>query len=612
MDLKKDVQGKTLFREFSFTRESVNVENRTVELAFSSETPYERWFGLEILDHSPGSIRLDRLRDGGPLLLNHDTDQQIGVVESVEIGSDRVGRAVVRFGKGELADEIFNDVVDGIRRKVSVGYIPHDMILEGKNDTMSTYRVKDWEPLEVSIVPVPADNSVGVGRGIDEIIIEQEKRSLEKMPVEPEVTAANPAQTVNVREIEDAARAKERLRVREIAATGDVFKDKGGEALAREYIDGGKSVEEFNAAMIERAGKQKPQSAEVGLTQKEVKQFSFLRAVNALANPNDRQAREAAAFEFEVSEAASKKSGKSATGLMVPVDVLRAPVMNRDLVVGTSTAGGHTVATDLLAGSFIEVLRKKMVIQRMGARVLNGLVGNIAIPRATGAATAYWVAESGAPTESQQAFDQVTMSPKTVGAYVDVSRKLLIQSSIDVEAFVRDDLARVLALELDRVALYGTGSANQPLGLKGTTNLNTKDFAAMAPTYAEIVALETEIAADNADIGTMMYLMNARGRGSLKTTEKASSTAQFIWEQGGTVNGYGVEVSNQVEGNGSTTEDYWFGNWSDLILGFWSGLDLTVDPFSLSTSGTVRIVGLQDADIAVRHPESFCRGANTL
>ena len=118
--------------------------------------------------------------------------------------------------------------------------------------------------------------------------------------------------------------------------------------------------------------------------------------------------------------------------------------------------------------------------------------------------------------------------------------------------------------------------------------------------------------ADNADIGTLAYLTNARARGALKTTEKASNTAQFIWAPDNTVNGYRCEVSNQVEGTAASTEDYFFGNWADLLVGFWSGLDLTVDPYSNSTSGTVRVVALQDVDVAVRHPESFCRAANTL
>ncbi len=297
----------------------------------------------------------------------------------------------------------------------------------------------------------------------------------------------------------------------------------------------------------------------------------------------------------------------------MPFDVLNHS-NQRDLSVGTSTAGGDTVATDLLAGSFIELLRKRMVMSSLGVTMLNGLVGNIAIPRHTTASTAYWVAEATAPTEGQQAFDQVTMSPKTVAAYTDYSRKLLTQSSIDIENFVRGDLAKILAIELDRAALYGSGSSNQPTGIKLTSSINTVDFAAAAPTYAEIVSMETKIAVANADFGSLKYLTNARGRGGLKVTEKSASgtTGNFILLNDGQVNGYDLETSMQVEGTSGSTEDFFFGNWADLLIGSWGGLDLLVDPYSLSTTGSVRIVTFQDTDIAVRHPESFCRGANTL
>jgi HK97 family phage major capsid protein len=344
-----------------------------------------------------------------------------------------------------------------------------------------------------------------------------------------------------------------------------------------------------------------PIQAEVGLTPKEVRQFSFVRAINALANPQDKRAWANAAFEREVSDAAQKTYGRSAQGIFVPNEVVHA---KRDLNVGTNSAGGFTVATDLLAASFIEMLRNRSVVQRAGATVLNGLVGNVAIPKQSGAATAYWVAESGAPTESQQTLAQVTMSPKTVGAYTDFSRKLMIQSSIDIESMVRRDLATVIALAIDTAALYGTGANNQPTGIKLQSGINTKDFAATNPTFAELVGMESELATDNADIGTMTYLFNPAQRGALKTTEKSSTSAgQFVWESGNTVNGYRTEVSSQV-----TAGDVFFGNFADLLIGFFSGLDLMVDPYSNSTSGTMRVVALQDTDIAVRNAVSFCYG----
>ena len=182
----RTIESKPLFREFGLTREAVNDEERTVELSFSSEEPVDRWFGLEILDHSPGSVRLDRLSNGGALLMDHDRRDQVGVVESVQIGADRKGRAVVRFGKGARAEEIFQDVKDGIRSLVSVGYRIYKMLLEKTDEDTETYRATDWQPYEISIVSVPADTTVGIGRAADgetnEIIIEGVKKMDEKTP----------------------------------------------------------------------------------------------------------------------------------------------------------------------------------------------------------------------------------------------------------------------------------------------------------------------------------------------------------------------------------------------------------------------------------------------
>ena len=496
MERKNPTVNGTQFREISIPDGAIDTEKRTVELAFSSETrEVQRYYGVEILDHASTSVRLGRLNDGGALLLNHNGDKQIGVVESAKIDTDRVGRAVVRFGKGAEADAIFQDVIDGIRRKVSVGYAVHGMVLESSDDSGDVYRITDWEPVEISIVSVPADNSVGVGRSEPQTTEKREEKMEQKdnpapAPAAPAVIAQAP---VDRTAIENDVRAKELKRINDLEAVGQKFEGFGGVELARKAISEGKTVEQLNAEILERAGEKKPvPDAKIGMNEREVQNYSFLRALHALANPGDRAAQDAASFERETSEAASKKLGRAAQGLIVPYDVLVQP-QARDLVVGTGTAGGHTVATNLLAGSFIDMLRKRMVMNALGTTILNGLVGNIAIPRQTSGATAYWVAESGAPTESQQAFDQVTMSPKTVGAFTDYSRKLLLQSSIDVENFVRMDLVKQIGLEIDRVALYGTGNSNLPLGIKSTSGINTKNFDAVNPTWAEIVGMETEV-----------------------------------------------------------------------------------------------------------------------
>lgn len=603
-------------------RQAIDEEARTATLAFASEMPYERWWGLEILDVSATSMRQGRLRSGANLLMDHDTRDVVGVIESVEIGADRVARAVVRFGKSVRAEEVWQDVRDGIRRNVSVGYMIHKAVLVETVDGVETYRVTDWEPFEVSLVSVPADASVGVGRSAEpdergiSISVEVEVEAGEQPDGEtdpeadPEADPAATAATTTPSTSEEKTMTKtvevtERNHAAEISKIAATIP--GGADLAMSAIQRGLSVEEFQREALEKLSTKGVPTADVGMSGKEVKEYSILRALNALANPQDANAQRAAAFERECSDAAAKVLGKESRGFMVPFEVQK-----RDLNVTTATAGGNLVATNLMAGNFIDLLRNAMVIDGLGAQFLTGLVGKIAIPKQSGGATAYWVAESGAPTESQQTIAQVTMQAKTVGAFTDISRQLLKQSSIDVEGFVQRDLAAVLGLAIQQAAISGTGQNNQPSGL---LTLITPSVAGgtdgAAPTWANIIELETDVSVANADVGSMGYLTNAKVRGKLKGTTKANNQNGFVFEQGDMpLNGYRAGITNAVPSNltkgaGTDLSAILFGNFADLLIGMWGGLDLTVDPYSGSTSGTVRVVALQDVDVAIRHAESF-------
>jgi HK97 family phage major capsid protein/HK97 family phage prohead protease len=569
------------------------VKDRTYEFPFSSEFPVARYFGNEILSHDEEAANLSRLNDGAPLLFNHNPDKVIGVVERAYIdGKRRRGYARVRFSRNAFAQEILSDVKDGVLRNVSFGYSIDKMEERGSGDYVATA----WSPYEISVVSVPADPGVGIGRSF-----EADTPAASAAP-SPDPIPLMETATPDLAVVQAEAAQAERSRISDITA----LCDKHGMAdLGRQLVESGRSIDEARAAVLDKLNIHQEtvtmQAADLGLSEKESRSFSFLRAINFLANPTDRSAREAAAFEIEASEAAAAKLGRQSRGITIPQDVLR-----RDLNVGAATAGGNLVATELDAGSFIDLLRNASALDQAGATVLTGLTGNVAIPRQSGAATAYWVAESGSPTESQQTVDQVSLTPKTVAAYTDYSRRLMLQSSIDVENMVRNDLARVLALKIDAAGLYGTGSNSEPLGLKLTTGIGTENFAAAIPTFAEVVALESDVATANALLGSPVYLMNAAMRGGLKTKAKDAGSGLFVME-GNEVNGYRGVLSNQVESG-----DLWFGNFADLIIGYFSGLDLMVDPYTHSTSGTVRVVAMQDVDIAVRHPESFSRGNDTL
>jgi HK97 family phage major capsid protein/HK97 family phage prohead protease len=581
-------------------------DRRTLEFSFSSEAPVDRWFGPEVLSHAEGALDMSRLNDGAPLLWNHDPDRVLGVVERAWLDDGR-GMVAVRFSRSAFAEEKYGEIRDGILRNVSVGYSIADaqpMRANGQDGILAT----SWQAHEVSIVSVPADQSVGIGRSLDDDqAAPAALNPLPPQPMEPQL---------DIEAVRAQAAADERSRV---AAITGLCREHGADDLAQGLIERGASESEAMRdvlAQIAKRAKQPAQpaapvapaaqpiarSADIGLSDKETRQYSFLRAIRAQMFPNDRKIQEEAAFEREVSQAVESQLGTTARGYLVANEVL-----HRDLTVSTASAAGDLVFTDARPGSFIELLRNRMALSTLGVTMLTGLNGPVAIPRQTGAASAYWVAEKGEPTESNPTVDQVSMVAKTLGAYTEFSRRLMLQSSIDVEQMVRNDLATVIALELDRAALYGTGSSSQPEGLKFTTGINTEDFGAAQPTYIEVVSMETKVNADNADIGAMAYVTNSTIYGGFKTTSKIGTEAQFVLEPGGTVNGYPVVRSNQIESG-----DVFFGVWNQMIMGMWGALDLQVNPYALDKSGGVRVTALQDVDVAVRHPEAFCRGNNTL
>jgi len=579
------VQHRAMAMELS----PIDEKRRSVQIALSSEEAVMRSFGYEVLEHSPEAIDLSFLASGrAPLLLDHDPSKQIGVIESVRLdGSARRLRATVRFGKGALAEEAWSDVVDGIRANISVGYAINKM--EKDTRQKDTYVAKRWRPMEASLVSIPADVTVGVGRSAD-------------IPQEPVLT--EPKVEVNIMSEFDivAIQAEARKSAEKNAAQIIELGARHNQSeLAARAIKEGRSIEEFRGELLEKVGSDRAlEKQEIGMTQKEVKRFSLIRAIRAMANPNDARAQREAAFEFDVARAAADAYGRTPQGIMLPVDVLRN--WKRDM----NSADDASLFTDDFRGNdFIDVLRNASSVMQAGARMLTGLSGDVKIPKKTAASTAAWISTEGGPaTESEMTVGTVSMVPKNLGAFTDLTRQLMLQSSLDVEALIRDDLAQALALAIDKAGLEGTGLNGQPTGILSTTGVNTVTaFAAAVPTFAEVVTLETAIAEDNALMGNLAYILPASMYGGLKTKEKATGTAQFVVEPGNTINGYRAIVSNQA-----TAGNLYFGNFADLLIGMWAGLDILVDPYTSSTSGTVRVVALQTVDVAVRHAVSFAYG----
>jgi HK97 family phage major capsid protein len=586
------------YRTIDLSRsEYIDEEKRMVRVGVSSEEPVERSFGMEVLGHSADDINMEFISSGrAPLLLDHDMNKQIGVIEEFKL--DETAKrtiAVVRFGKSALAREVFEDVADGIRMNISVGYRVDKLTRMNKDD--ETYYKAEWTPMEVSSVSIPADASrlVGVGRSKD-----KQKTQTTKVKI-----MENEKQEINLDEVRSQtvaeAKAEFKRNSKEII---DLAVKHNKRDLADKAIGDGISVEEFRGVLLENISNDTPLEtpSEIGMTKKEVREFSLVRAINALANPTDRRAQEAAAFEFECSNEAARQQGKTAQGIMMPADLLRS-WGQRDL---NTTDDASLIAEDYRGGSFIDVLRNKSSVMNAGATMLRGLQGNVVIPKKTAASSAAWIAtEGGDSGESEFQVGSVTMSPKVIGGHTEMTRLMLQQSSLDVENLVRNDLSEAIALAIDLGALAGSGSSGQPTGISATSGINTTTFAAAIPTFAELVAMESAVSADNALQGSLKYIAKPSVWGNRKTVDKASGFGQMVVGSDGQINGYDVVRSNQV-----TAGDYYFGNFADLLIGLYGSLDITVDPYTHSKSGTIRIVALQTCDVAVRHAVSFCKSSD--
>lgn len=599
-----------------FQRESVDVEKRTVEVAFSSEEPVERWFGDEILSHAAGAVDLSRLNDGGAVLFNHDWDDQIGVIERAWVDADRRGRALVRFGNSAKAAEKFQDVQDGILRHISVGYSIANFE-EEVSDGSRTFTATRWQPYEISFVTVPADPTVGVGRSAEPFIEnpvnptpEKGNRNMDKnqtpTTVETPAAAIPAVAATDTNNTAERGMQNERARVSELLAIGRSYAAHGGIEAAEKVIkEGGNEAQLRAAIMANMQTKPTVTAGEIGMTDKEQREFSLLRAMSAAATGKW----DKAGLEREVSEELEKRHGRAAAGFFVPTDLIA-----RAYSKGNAANGGNVIENDFREDLFIDLLRNRLAVAQLGATVLDGLVGDITIPKHLTGNTVQWVYENGSASESNATFGQMSLKPKTITANTELSRKFILQSSLSAEQFARSELLKAMMLGIDLAAINGKGTSNEPTGILNTAGIGAVEIGANggAPEWEHIVALESAIAAANADIGDLAYITNARVRGLLKTKLKADGVSGYIWQDGATpLNGYRCAVSNQIPSNltkGTAAikcSPLIFGNWSDLMIAHWGVLDVIVDPYTKSTAGAVRITTLQDVDIAVRHVESF-------
>lgn len=595
----------------------VDEETREVELSFSSEEPYARWWGVEILGHKSGEVDLSWMASGrAPLLADHDARQQIGVVQRAWLDS-RGGRAraVVRFGRSPRAEQEIREVADGVRVNVSVGYEIRELELVRREindagDAVDTYRVTDWLPLECSLVSIPADMTVGVGRSVS-AETPAPARPAPRAPAQPRMeqtmseTLEKPVQgdaafRANVQTIQRLAKSYAQwLKPNDVA----------------DVIAEGADPQRMNDLIMTRMQSGATDATTlpgVGASSRERQQYSFLRAIQAQIPGSSVDA----GLEREISREIARAVGREAEGIFIPADVLYGRGrQQRDFNVGTSTQAGNLVQTTVMADMFTDVLRPAMVLMQLGITVLPGLRGNVAVPRKTVAGTLAALTEVQAASETEPTTALPTLSPKRVSAYTEPSKQAIIQSEIGIEAMIRDDLVTGAAVLIENQGINGSGSSPNARGIRNVSGIGSvvggTDGADLV--WSHITGLEAACANANAGMTERAgYLTNTKVVNRTKNVSKATNLP-FIWDGGDRpLNGYRAGITNNVPsnltkgGSGAVCSSVIFSaDWSMFVMGLFGGLDVTVDPYTLATTGQVRITLNQFFDFLCRQPGAF-------
>lgn len=576
--------------------------------ALSSEYEVERWFGGEVLSHEKGAIRMDRFKRGAvPLLFNHNFDDPIGMIDDARIEDKRLV-VDAHFFNTARAREV-EAMLEGGLRNVSAQYRVHAVEEEKKT---SRYTVTDWEPLEGSIVTVPADPTVGLGRS----------EQFEVRMVRAFSDVSTPATTADKGAIvadEKTAAAGESAEVEETIVTNPVDYEKRRKEAIRKICIANKLDERYERAWVENGddlnkvaddlikiiqerAKASPDSvAHLDLTKTEARKYSLLRALRAAAN-NDWSD---AGLELECNKEISKRldrTPKSRSSFYVPLDVLmrNLPRTNtRDMTAAGVSGSNYLVGTENQPGNFIDLLRNTSVALRMGVQRLGGLKGNVTIPKMTAGNTAYWLSDENTQiTESQPTIGQLSLSPKNVAALTELSHQLLSQSTPDAETLVLTSIARDIGLAVDVGVLRGSGSAGQPTGIVTTPSIGS--FTGTSLASVGVLDAQADVAASNALFPGCGYVTTPAVAALLMARPELPSTGtERLWKGNmleGSIFGFPAMSSAQM-----SSATMLFGWWPSVILAEWGVLELMINPFSDFTRGLSAVRGWYTCDVGVRY-----------
>jgi HK97 family phage major capsid protein/HK97 family phage prohead protease len=595
----------TVYRHATLDKTRAQEDQRTVEATLATENPVARRGYTEVLRCTPENVDLSR-GDSMPLLWNHDTGDVVGVAENVRCHGGKL-RARLRFSTSAQGEKVWQDVRAGILTGISVGYQIAGTE-ERTEDSRLIVTATRWQPLEASIVAIPADHHAGVGRSLslrkalDFGLHAERPDELRQLDLQRELLREY---DTDLWAADTGDGIPERLRSHLPDIEAAIMKGDADQArrLLRSFSEAAAENEDhvlgIRMNQDPEPGTGWSRSNHLSKSTQTMKQeFSLCRALAAQIDPGSASR---AGYELEIEQEMRSRTNRTPQGMFIPESALVARALNK------ATEGADLVATNLQSSLFIEALRARLVTGRLGATILNDLQGDVKIPRKTADVTAYWIGGDGsdAITESTPTTDNLTMAPKTVGARTIISRKMLIQATPAAEEMVRESIMSAIRQAIDKQAMVGTGSGNTPVGILNVSGIGSKEYAnAGTPDFEDVVDLEGALMADDADFGQLGYVAHSGIATTLKKTPIVSGQDTMIWtatgEGEGRLNGYRALTSNNLSSGFML-----FGNWADLLIGYWSGIDFIVDPHTRAAYGDLVVTALIDLDVKVRHPESF-------
>jgi HK97 family phage major capsid protein/HK97 family phage prohead protease len=534
---------QVLHKDFRIAEKAIDEERRTVKLSFASEDAYRRWWGVEILDCRPSSVRMARLNDGAALLLNHWSDNHIGVVEKASLDKDRVGRATVRLSRSQLGEEVWQDIQDGIRTKVSVGYVIHKMVLEEEDDEKSTYRVTDWEPLEISIVSVPADATVGVGRSRSASDKETSMTEAEKQAAAAAAAAAaepTPAaklsadltrQNAAVTQAAFEQMAARNAQMQEIAARFEAVPGVQ-DAYKQAHVNAKMTVDAFREVILDLVDKHQAKPTRTGQLEEDRRQQASYGSMPRGAIHGSIKAFKGVGARLGMTdeEAAYRAGMWGLARVTGNVQALRwcadagmrllagdgfdgatfkgAPMDVRAMSEGVFTSAGWLVPAEMSTAIIIN--RELYGVARRICRMWPMNSATLQIPRWTGGTTSYFVGEGSEGTSSDVSGDQVTLVLKDLMTTTRIGKSTMQDAAIPMAEFLASEHARSGAVKEDGCLIVGDGTSTYG-GMQGVrTLLNDSNYAGGKIAAATNHDLFSEI--DATDIASLMGILPVYAR----------------------------------------------------------------------------------------------------